>query len=360
MSKTLGLTIIIPVYNAKKYILNCINSILNQNIKTSFEILVIDDASTDNSIDILKELNSPFVKIHSLKLNSGPASARNVGLKMAKGEYIFFLDADDTLSNNSLNILFSEATMNSFDLVICDKKLIENQKNKRENNFIYSADKTFDDLEITNEIIKRIHNPLYQLGLIGLTGRLIKNSIIVKHNIHFQEKLRYLEDEIFSWDVLSHCKKIKYVRKQLYSYYVYPNESSGISEGIKLGFPIENFKTAKRHVFNCLINRKLETKKSEKLADQAFIFFIISALVSFSRSIIIGKVNFSEGNKKRKEMIKNILTDPDVKKAIKNYKSSKNENKWIPLAINWRLNKILEFLCHARAKEILTIRQKSE
>ena len=359
MSKTLGLSIIIPVFNAEKYILNCINSILNQSIETSFEIIVIDDASTDNSIDLLKELNSPFIKIHSLRKNSGPASARNAGLKMAKGEYIFFLDADDTLSKNSLNTMFGEVKMNSFDLVICDKKIIENQKNQRENNFIYSTDKTFDNLEITHEIIKRLHNPLYQLGLLGLTGILIKNSILVKNNIHFEDGLRYLEDEIFSWDVLSHCKKIKYVRKQLYSYYVYPNESSGISEGIKLGFPIDNFKTAKRHVFDCLINRKLGTEKSKKLADQAFIYFIISALISFSRSIIIGKVDFSEGSKKRKEMIKNILIDPDVKKAIKNYKTSKNENKWIPLAINWRLNKILELLCHARAKEILIIRQKT-
>ena len=98
MSETLGLSIIIPVFNAEKYLLKCINSILEQNIHTSYEIILIDDASTDESLNIIKTINSPHIKIQSLLSNSGPGSARNAGLKVAEGEYVFFLDADDTIT----------------------------------------------------------------------------------------------------------------------------------------------------------------------------------------------------------------------------------------------------------------------
>ena len=359
MSETLGLSIIIPVFNAEKYLLKCINSILEQNIHTSYEIILIDDASTDESLNIIKTINSPHIKIQSLLSNSGPGSARNAGLKVAEGEYVFFLDADDTITKNSINTLYTEAKANDFDLVICDKKLMENEQNKREGKYIYNSDKTFDDLEITSEIKKRIFDPLYLHGLIGITGRMIKASIIKKNKLFFQDGLRYLEDEIFSWDILSHCKKVKYIREQLYSYYVYKNQNTGISEGINRGYPLKNFKIAKNHVYECFLKRKIKIEQAEKLANQAFIFFIISALVSFSRSIILGKVNFKEGSSRRKELINDILRDKDIKKAIKNYQCSKYENKWIPKAIYWRLNKVLEFLCNVRAKESLAIRQKS-
>lgn len=187
----------------------------------------------------------------------------------------------------------------------------------------------------------------------------MKHSIIRENNLLFQKDFRYLEDEVFSWDFISFCKKIKYIRKQLYNFYVYPNTKTGISEGLSRGYSIKNFKIAKERVLKCFQYRELPLKECKSLADQAIIFFIISALVSFSRSIILGKVNLHEGKIKKKEMITSILKDNDIIKAAKNYKCSKNENEWIPRSIRWRSKFLLGLFCHIRAKKILKIRLNS-
>ena len=105
--------------------------------------------------------------------------------------------------------------------------------------------------------------------------------------------------------------------------------------------------------------RNMDVNESEILGDQAMIFFVISALISFSRSIILGKVDYENGKIKLKELIKKIIDDLHINKAIKNYNCSNNENKWIPRAINWKMNKLLEFMCLRRAKQIISLRQNS-
>lgn len=359
MSETLKISIIVPIFNAEKYLKRCVESLLNQSFNKPFEIILIDDASTDDSINILKKFKSPLIKLISQNLNCGPASTRNTGLKHAKGKYIFFCDADDTISTDALSTLYDEAEENNSDLIISDKKIIDNHKNLREKEYIYDSNKTFKDFEITKEIQKRLFDPLYIEGFIGITGRLFKRSIIVENKIYFQKDLRFLEDEVFSWDILSFCKNIRYIRQQLYTFYVYPNVNTGSSEGIYRGYSISNFLLAKNHVIDCFKKRNMNISESEKLGDQALIFFVISALISFSRSIIWGKVDYKNGKIQLKELIKKIIEDLEINKAIKNYNCSKNENKWIPRAINWKMNKLLEFMCYRRAKEIILLRKNS-
>ncbi len=351
-------SVIVPFYNAEPYLKRCIDILLKQDFNNPFEIIMVDDASTDNSQNIVRTEDSPLIKLHSLPSNTGPSAARNAGLKIAKGEYVFFLDADDTISTCTLKTLYSHAKENDFDLVYNDTKWIENSQNQRENIFAYPADKIFSDSDITEEMKKRIYDPFCSRLLIGVNGRLIKRSIITQNNLSFEEELRYLEDEVFGWDILAHCKKAKYIRKQLYSYYVYPNISSAVSSAFDRGFPVSNFKLVKGHIQNFFKSRGLSIQETEKLADQAFIFFVISALLSYSRSMILGKVNFKNGKNRRKKLIEDVLKDPDVSKAIKNYSRTKNESQWIPRAIAWRSHKLLEFACNKRAKEILSIRRE--
>ena len=92
-------------------------------------------------------------------------------------------------------------------------------------------------------------------GLVGIVGRLIKRSIITQNNLSFEEGLRYLEDEVFAWDILAHCKKAKYIRKQLYSYYVHPNVSTAVSDAFDRGFSVSYFKLVKSHSTNDLYLR---------------------------------------------------------------------------------------------------------
>ena len=87
-------SIIIPVHNSSKYITECLNSVINQTYK-NLEIIVIDDKSTDNSIELIKSIKDKRIKLIELKTNSGAAIARNKGIKASTGDYICFLDSDD-------------------------------------------------------------------------------------------------------------------------------------------------------------------------------------------------------------------------------------------------------------------------
>ena len=112
------ISIIIPVYNTEKYLKKCLDSIINQTLK-SLEIICIDDCSTDNCLHILKEyqLKDNRIKIIEQKENKGQGVARNLGLNIAEGKYIMFLDPDDWLELNALEILYKKSKETNADII---------------------------------------------------------------------------------------------------------------------------------------------------------------------------------------------------------------------------------------------------
>ena len=354
MTSKLCISVIVPVYNAEAYIHKCLDALNKQDFNETFEVIMVDDASTDNSQKLIKEYNYSGLQLYSLPKNSGPGAARNFGLKKARGEYIFLFDVDDEIEPNTLMLLYSEAKKTSSDLIFPDFKQIQNSVNLRDNFFSYSEDKIFNIDDIKEGMKQQIHfNSFGAHGLFGINGRLIKRSIIVDNNLLFEEDLRYLEDDTFAWDLLSFVRDARYVRKQLYIYNIYPNTNSAVVAGLSSGFPISNFKLANDHVNKALKKRNFSDKEIKKLTDQALVFYIICALVSYSRSMYLGKVNFKDGIKCRRKIIYEIIYDSAVKKASNNYSCLDGESPWIPRAISWGSRRFLEFTLNKRAKKII-------
>ena len=165
------------------------------------------------------------------------------------------IDVDDTIVANTLTTLHSIANETACDLVICDTKIFENSQNQRENIFAYPADRAFGNSDFMEAMRKRFYDPILTGAIFGIIGKLIRRSIISDNNILFEEELRYLEDETFSWDILAHVRSAQYVHKQLYSYYIRPNVSTALSDGLNRGFPVSYFKLVKSHIQNSLKQR---------------------------------------------------------------------------------------------------------
>lgn len=132
------LSIIIPIFNAEKYIKRCLDSIYNQKTKYTFEVICVDDCSHDNSINIIKSINYPNLKIISHITNKGPGAARNTGIENASGKYLMFVDSDDMISNICIESLADAAFKNNLDFVkgshlenIKDIKHLKEQKIKK-------------------------------------------------------------------------------------------------------------------------------------------------------------------------------------------------------------------------------------
>jgi glycosyltransferase involved in cell wall biosynthesis len=121
-------SIIIPVFNAEEFIYQSIASCLNQTYN-NLELIVVDDGSTDNTVNILNQLlidKPDAFKLVKIK-NSGPATARKVGLNISSGDYIFFLDADDLISPTCFQVLVESADTNNYDIVVGQYKLKRNE-----------------------------------------------------------------------------------------------------------------------------------------------------------------------------------------------------------------------------------------
>ena len=125
-------SVIVPIYNTEKYVVECLESIVNQTLK-EIEIICIDDGSTDNSIEIVKCYSN--IKIIHQK-HSGLSIARNTGMQNANGEYIYFCDSDDVLEANALEELYNYSKKNNLDMLCFDGNTFYDQESLK-NKFPY-------------------------------------------------------------------------------------------------------------------------------------------------------------------------------------------------------------------------------
>ena len=206
------ISVIIPTYNSQKTLKKCINSILNQSYK-NIEIIVIDDGSTDQTAEIIFNNYSYFENLKFIKQsNSGVSSARNKGIEYAKGDYLFFIDSDDTIDSGLLEKLINNVKNN---ILIGSNYCICN-KNKK-NLVIYEKEKYS-----KNEMIEEILTG----NILGVVwGYLFDRTTIKK--IKFDTNTSYLEDTLFLIEYLkeSNIETISYIREGYY-YNYFISESS--------------------------------------------------------------------------------------------------------------------------------------
>ena len=114
-------SVIVPVYNTEKYLRRCLDSLVNQTLD-EIEIIVINDCSTDNSKEIIKEYKNKYKNIVLIdnKVNKGIGYNRNMGIKKAKGKYISFVDSDDWVNETMYDKMYKKATDDNLDLVLCN------------------------------------------------------------------------------------------------------------------------------------------------------------------------------------------------------------------------------------------------
>ena len=123
------ISVIIPVYNVEKYLRECLDSLINQSFK-DFEVICIDDGSTDKSYKILEEYSQKDSRIKVLKQeHNGAGAARNLGIEIAKGKYIQFLDSDDYFEPNMLEELYNTAEKFGADMAVCSARKVDEAGN---------------------------------------------------------------------------------------------------------------------------------------------------------------------------------------------------------------------------------------
>lgn len=208
------LSVIIPAYNVEKYIERCINSVLNQYLK-NIEIIVIDDGSKDKTSDICLKISENNKNIIYKKVqNGGCSAARNLGISMAKGKYIAFLDSDDWVDSDMYINMIEEAEKNQADIVICGFKKLDENKNLLSTVKIPKRNNKNEYIDCTTEWFASPCNKIY------------KRDLLEKNNIRFLLNIYTGEDMFFNFISFFYSKNIISLDEPYYNYFMNQNSVS--------------------------------------------------------------------------------------------------------------------------------------
>lgn len=207
-----------PVYNKELYINESINSVINQSFK-DWELIIVNDGSTDNSLSIASSFEDSRIKVFSTK-NSGVSSARNFGIDHHCGDYITFFDADDILDEHYLESLYDPTA----DMVIGGLTKVDYK-----GNIIERVNPPYLGLIKIDKIAKAFYRNQSKTGIYGyVSTKLIKSKIIKNNNIRFDSSITLAEDFDFFLEVYSNIQSIKFIDYCGY-YYIQETINSGIS-----------------------------------------------------------------------------------------------------------------------------------
>lgn len=319
------LSIIVPIYNVEQYLNKCFNTLINQQ-SMQIEFICIDDGSTDKSGDICDEFakkDRRFKVVH--KRNEGVSSARNLGLKIAKGKYIAWVDPDDYISLKWFKII-EKYLNNDIDIIFFDYALINNKK--RYNVFFDKKNKNIKkDIFLRDLVLDKVKSHLWQM--------IFKKDII--QNIRFPIQKRFMEDFSVLHKIILKADKIFYIHEVLYFYRI-RNNSLTNTWNIEQNY--EAYTIAKER-YDYLIKRGYNVSK---------VGYLIWAL------------NICSIYYKKKEQDKSdifVFCKREIDKNIKEILETKECNRFLKLKF-WLCNKnllklslnIKKYICYVKEKII--------
>lgn len=327
-------SVIVPVYNVESYIRDCLESIVKQTL-TNIEIIIVNDGSTDNSIANIQDmidLNKNIKLIN--KLNGGLSSARNEGLKFARGEYIAFIDSDDYIDSDYLEKLYNEAKYYDLDIACGGNSKVYSNHNVVTMNRdislyemgVVSGEDFFIKQWLVNDFRGEVWDDLY------------KRSFLLENNLMFINGLLY-EDNEFTPKVLKYATRVKLVNT--YGYY-YRQRDGSIMHSKKGSKELEDMQF--------ILNEHLKLLNQSNKADlkSSYSKLITVGLYAYINSIMISnvqnKIKYFH-SKQIKLLINSIKYNKDI--SLKQ-KLNFMLLKYLPRIYYFRLIKI-----YAKNKELI-------
>ena len=208
-------SIVIPVYNVEKYLEECVDSVINQSYP-NLEIILVDDGATDSSGRMCDEYATVDPRIRVIhRQNGGLSAARNTGLDVATGEYIYFLDSDDYIEKDTVSSLVEICDSENADVVFFDASVFYTDCEPDEKMYSYSRKKRYSTFNGKDALVRLLNNDEYRTA-VPLT--FIKTNYLRSNNIRFYEGILH-EDELFTFlvfnanGVVAHCHKELYARR---------------------------------------------------------------------------------------------------------------------------------------------------
>lgn len=308
------ISIIVPVYNAEKYLEQCLNSLLKQTYQ-NLEIICVNDGSTDKSGRFLEQFQKNDFRIKVInKTNEGVSKARNMALEVASGEFLMFVDADDWIDKNTCERILNCQKQTQADVVMWP--YMSEHKHEAVPKAIFPEN---DVVFLEDEVREKIHRRF--IGLVGeelrypekadslcpVWGKLYKRKLIEQNKIRFIDirKIGSYEDGLFNLEVFLHVKKAVYIQEYFYHYRRtnVASETSGYKETLS-----EQWESLYQIMENYIHENQLPSIYEEALENR-----IALGILGLGINLMASTMNLKE---KRREM-KRLISRPIYQRAIK-------------------------------------------
>lgn len=348
------ISVIMPVFNAEAFLSRSVESVLGQSYK-NIELILVDDGSADGSGKICAEyaLGDKRIKIISQK-NSGPAAARNSGIRNATGDFVFFLDADDYIDKKTFEILITGYKEGRPDLVMGNFCKLENNGEIINQDAIFTPDgepfagdrKILAKEDVAGYVRHFLKHPSNHL-ISYCWGRLYKLSVIKNNNISANEEMRLFEDLVFNLEYLRHAGEIVFVNKPLYAYVMHNNyvsASMGIFDADSLAHDMNAFKTRATDFLSGTAGGG-EISEIKKEVAHALIHYAIIFLVRSCRSVT------GSNEEKIHTEISRIINAPVVAESLPYYSPSTGNSRILPLLMRLKLVNLIILYCRYKARK---------
>ena len=205
----MDISVVVPVYNTENYLRKCVGSIINQQ-NVSIEIILVDDGSTDSSGNICEEYALKYPYIHTVHIeNSGPATAKNVGLKLAKGDYVSFTDSDDELEPTMFYEMISAGNENNSEIICCNFKEVDA-------NGIISHTACSEEIYVFDKVEALRHLLSKDLIYTGSVTKIFRRDLLTQNNLTHNDGFKTDEDFIMNIKAFAKCNYCVVVDKCFY------------------------------------------------------------------------------------------------------------------------------------------------
>lgn len=297
------ISVIVPVYNSEKYLKKCIDSILNQSLK-DIEIILVNDGSTDGSREILEKYYEIDNRITIINIeNSGPAKARNIGIKIAKGKYLSFIDSDDYIEGTFLEELYNVADNDKVQMIMTNYKDI--------NMFDGTSFMTYHELEsgvvfnkerIKKEIITKFTKSK-NYGFFSMCNKLYLREFVLNLGFLIDETRDHGEDWLFNMNVFLRLDSFIALEKPLY-FYTHTNRDSLMNKYRENQF--ELYLDGREKVLNLIPNEVIDHNELNK----KFIYEFSSYIIKTNRNV--------KDKYRRKKLLRRVLSEKEVLESCTN------------------------------------------
>lgn len=333
------ISVIIPAYNCASVIEDTINSLFAQTF-SNFEVIIVDDGSNDGTINIIDEYAAKYEPIKVFKSkNKGPANARNIGLKHAIGEYVYFMDADDIIHEDMFKDMYLIAKEHSLDAVACGYSMWDISTDiKKEflyHDFIALSKEDF-RAEVTGLIVGHLMNVAW--------NKLFRTSLIKNNQITFPHFFSG-EDRLFNIATMPYIKSFAFINKPYYQYII-RGQNSLASKYLENRF--EAVLTCHNNLVSAYDKMEINTKTNYKFLNIIFIKGIISCLVQLSHK------SCSLSFRNKMQYINDIL---DNEKVIEACKFKDKSNMYLKI-ISFNLKHKNAFVLYIISKLVFLVQSK--